>query len=50
MGMEYRDREIIERIGEYCSEIAEAHTVFHKSYDIFASNSVYRNAVCLCLL
>lgn len=50
MGIEYRDREIIEKICQYCGEIAEAHTAFHKSYDIFASNSVYRNAVCLCLL
>nr|WP_257789578.1 HepT-like ribonuclease domain-containing protein [Acutalibacter muris] len=30
--------------------MADAHTASHKSYDIFASNSVYRNAVCLCLL
>ena len=44
------DQEIIEKISRYCEEIDEAHATFHKSYDAFVSNSVYRNAVCLCLM
>lgn len=45
-----RDREIIEKIHRYCAEIGEAHAAFQKSYDMFVCNSVYRNAVCLCLM
>lgn len=50
MDVSLRDQEIIEKIIRYCNEIDEAHSAFHKSYDAFVSNSVYRNAVCLCLM
>ena len=50
MDVSLRDQEIIEKISRYCNEIDEAHAAFHKSYDAFVSNSVYRNAVCLCLM
>ena len=50
MDINQRDREIIEKIRRYCLEIDEAHTTFQKSYDAFATKSVYRNAVCLCLM
>lgn len=50
MDVSLRDLEIIEKISRYCAEIDEAHKAFHKSYDVFVSNSVYRNAVCLCLM
>ena len=38
------------KISRYCAEIDEAHKAFHKSYNMFVSNSVYRNAVCLRLM
>lgn len=50
MDVSLRDREIIEKISRYCIEIDEAHVAFQKSYDAFVSKSVYRNAVCLCLM
>lgn len=50
MSKNSRDREIIEKISRYCVEIEEAHAAFQKSYDAFVKNSVYRNAVCLCLM
>lgn len=50
MEVSLRDQEIIEKITRYCKEIDEAHAAFHISYDAFVSNSVYRNAVCLCLM
>lgn len=45
-----RDIGIIEKIYNYCNEIDEAHNSFNKSYDTFKINSVYKNAVCLCLM
>ena len=45
-----RDISIIEKIYNYCNEIHEAHNTFNKSYDNFKVNSVYKNAVCLCLM
>ena len=50
MDVSQRDLEIIEKISRYCVEIGEAHDAFQKSYDTFVSNSIYRNAVCLCLM
>ena len=34
----------------YCDEIEEAHESFGRSYEAFRSNSVYKNAVSLCLM
>lgn len=45
-----RDRSIIRKMLNYCDEIEEAHNSFGKSYAAFQSNSVYRNAVSLCLM
>ena len=50
MAINRRDRDIIEKISQYCIEIGDAHTTFQKSYDAFVTKSVYRNAVCLCLM
>lgn len=50
MRISFRDVEVIRKIRRYCVEINEAHTEYNKSYVNFASNSVYRNAICLCLL
>ena len=45
-----RDINIIEKISDYCNQIDEAHTAFNKSYEEFKVNSIYKNAVCLCLM
>jgi len=45
-----RDINIIEKILSYCNQIDEAHTAFNKSYEEFKVNSIYKNAVCLCLM
>ena len=45
-----KDIEILERMIKYCNEIDEANTQFGKSFDILESNSVYKNAVAMCIL
>lgn len=45
-----RDINRIEKILDYCNQIDEANTAFNMSYDEFKVNSIYRNAVCLCLM
>ena len=45
-----RDYELLLRIVRYCDEIAEARQFFGSLYEIFESNSIYRNAVALCIL
>lgn len=45
-----RDFAIVEKMIAYCCEIEEAHEVFHTSYVEFIENSVYKNAVCLCIM
>lgn len=50
MEVEKRDLAILEKIDCYCAEIQEAHAAFDKNYDAFLKSSIYRNAVCLCLM
>ncbi len=45
-----RDLSIIRKIYKYCLEIEEAHTVFGKSYELFKKETVYKNAVSLCVM
>ena len=45
-----RDMSIIEKIHEYCTQIADTHERFNDSYEQFDSDFIYRNAICLCLL
>ena len=45
-----RDYELLQRIVGYCNEIAEARQFFGGLYEVFESNSIYRNAVALCIL
>ena len=45
-----RDLQILEKIYTYCCEIELAHKEYHQDYEVFCSNSTYRNAVSLCLL
>lgn len=50
MNHKERDLLIIEKMHKYCNEINEAHSTFGNSYERFKNNSVYKNAVCLCLM
>lgn len=45
-----RDLEVLRHILEYCKEIEHTMEVFGRSYDVFVSNSIYQNAVALCVL
>ena len=45
-----RDMTIIEKILEYCTQIAGTHKRFNDSYEQFEADFIYRNAICLCLL
>ena len=45
-----RDEFILEKIIKYCDEIMMAHDEYHRSFDAFQSNPIYRNAVALCLM
>ena len=44
------DAYIIQKILMYCDQIQEAITQFGEDKSMFLSNSVYRNAVSLCIL
>lgn len=50
MPVNERDISIIEKIYRYCMEIEEAHESFQRSYEKFLASSLYKNAVCLCLM
>jgi len=45
-----RDKAILEKMLKYCNQIDEAHETYGTSYEIFEKNSVYHNAVCMCLM
>lgn len=45
-----RDLDILDALVLYCSEIGEAVDHFGPDAEVFRSNSVYRNAVSMCLL
>lgn len=41
---------LLKHIVDYCEQIDEAHIQFGNSYESFCSNSVYRNAIAMCVL
>lgn len=45
-----RDISIIEKIINYCRQIEDAHLRFDSSFEKFKNDSLYHNAVCMCLL
>lgn len=45
-----RDRSIICHVVEYCVEIDETVLRFGDSYEAFAGDKIYRNAVTMCIL
>lgn len=44
------NKDLLKHIVDYCHQIEEAHAQFGNSYEAFCSNSVYRNAVAMCVL
>lgn len=45
-----RDVEVLQHIIDYCNEIEFTMDNFGRDYNIFISNSIYQNAVALCVL
>lgn len=45
-----KDRSILEHIIEYCNEIAETIAMFDNTLETLNTNSVYKNAVSMCVL
>lgn len=45
-----RDIDILEKIIRYCGETEEATQQFGNSIDVLKQNSVYKNAVAMCVL
>ena len=50
MNSNKKNIDILLHIIQYCKEIEETHNQFERSPQIFKSNSVYRNAVAMCIL
>ncbi|MBQ6119910.1 MAG: DUF86 domain-containing protein [Clostridia bacterium] len=50
MGTDDRDRSVIEKMLTYCRQIEEAHVQFGRDRQVFVENSVYQNAVALCVM
>ena len=44
-----RNIDILMHIRDYCAEINHTMDTFGRDYDIFVSNSIYQNAVALCV-
>ena len=45
-----RNADILEHIIKYCNEIFHTREYFGNSFEVFKTNSIYRNAVALCIL
>ncbi|SHN88598.1 HepT-like ribonuclease domain-containing protein [Desulfitobacterium chlororespirans] len=50
MSNKERNIDILERIIGYCSEVKHTQSFFEDSFEEFSTNSIYRNAISLCLL
>ena len=50
MPTDERDLSIIQKMYKYCLEIDDAHKKFGKSYEAFKNDTVYKNAVSLCIM
>jgi len=48
--MNNRDIYILERIIQYCNEINETSNHFGNSYECLINNSIFKNAVSMCIL
>ena len=43
------DKEYLQQILSWCTQVEEAHAEFNRSLDTFNNTSVYRNALSMCL-
>jgi uncharacterized protein with HEPN domain len=50
MNSNERNIDILEHIREYCDEIFETQAYFGNSFEVFKANTIYRNAVAMCIL
>lgn len=50
MNSKERNIDILEHIIKYCNEIFDTQSHFGKSFDVFKSNSIYKNAVAMSIL
>jgi uncharacterized protein with HEPN domain len=50
MNSKERNIDILEHIIKYCDEVFETQAYFGNSYEVFKANSIYRNAVAMCIL
>lgn len=50
MSNKERNIDILKRIVSYCDEITETKAYFGDSFEVFRSNSIYKNAVAMCVL
>ena len=48
--MNERDKSVLEHIIRYCNEINDANDQFGNSLVVLKANSVYKNAVSMCIL
>jgi len=48
--MNHRNIDVLERIIRYCNEIDEARKHFDDLFGILKSNTIYKNAVSMCIL
>lgn len=48
--MKNKDIIIIGKILDYCIQLEEACDMFDNDYNVFVSNSVFKNACCMCIL
>jgi uncharacterized protein with HEPN domain len=48
--MKNKDKIIINKILQYCTQVEEAMDMFHSNYQLFEKNSVFQNACCMCVL
>ena len=50
MNSNERDIDTLEHILKYCNEIFDAQEYFGNTFEIFETNSIYKNAVAMCIL
>lgn len=50
MNINNRDYDIIMRLISYCNEIKDTVKYFGDDFDVFYNNTIYRNAVSMCIL
>ena len=48
--MKNKDRIILNKVLDYCTQCEAAMCMFERSFEKFKSNSVFQNACCMCIL